>query len=106
MTSIGQLERSTPNRAVMLLANQFRREYLGTTGRNLVTKLKKGRASDNVVSQILRYMGYVQELAEAGQKVKSVIIALEDDNWIRRALSMTPDIDFYRYEVTFRLFKD
>lgn len=72
----------------------------------LVVELKKGRASDNVVGQILRYMGYVQELAEAGQKVKGVIIALEDDNRIRRALSMTPDIEFYRYQVTFRLFKD
>jgi restriction system protein len=72
----------------------------------LVVELKKGRASDNVVGQILRYMGYVQELAEAGQKVKGVIIALEDDNRIRKALSMTPDIEFYRYQVTFKLFKD
>ncbi|MBK8044337.1 MAG: DUF91 domain-containing protein [Haliscomenobacter sp.] len=72
----------------------------------LVVELKRGRASDNVVGQILRYMGYVQDLAEAGQKVKGVIIALEDDNRIRRALSMTPDIEFYRYQVTFRLFKD
>lgn len=72
----------------------------------LVVELKKGRASDNVVGQILRHMGYVQELAESGQKVKGVIIALEDDNRIRRALSMTPNIEFYRYQVTFRLFKD
>ncbi len=71
-----------------------------------MVELKRGRASDNVVGQILRYMGYVQDLAEAGQKVKGVIIALEDDDRIRRALSMTPDIEFYRYQVTFRLFKD
>jgi len=72
----------------------------------LVVELKRGRASDNVVGQILRYMGYVQELAEAEQKVKGVIIAMEDDNRMRRALSMTPDIAFYRYQVTFKLFKD
>lgn len=72
----------------------------------LVVELKKGRASDAVVGQILRYMGYVkQELAEANQTVKGVIIALEDDVRIKRALAMTPDISFYRYEVSFKLTK-
>ncbi len=51
-------------------------------------------------------MGYVkQELAEPNQSVKGVIIALEDDTRIRRALAMTPDISFYRYEVSFKLTK-
>lgn len=72
----------------------------------LVVELKRGRASDNVVGQILRYMGFVQDLAENGQTVRGVIIALEDDNRVRRALSMVPNIDFYRYQVTFKLFKD
>ena len=72
----------------------------------LVVELKKGRASDAVVGQVLRYMGYVkQELAEPNQSVKGVIIALEDDTRIRRALAMTPDISFYRYEVSFKLTK-
>ncbi len=72
----------------------------------LVLELKKGRASDTVVGQILRYMGYVQEeLAEKGQTVKGVIIALEDDPRIRRALAMVPNIDFYRYQVSFKLMK-
>lgn len=72
----------------------------------LVVELKKGRASDAVVGQILRYMGYVQdELAEEDQFVKGVIIALEDDQRIRRALSITPNISFYRYQVSFKLVK-
>ncbi len=72
----------------------------------LVVELKKGRASDAVVGQVLRYMGYVkQELAEANQSVHGVIIALDDDTRIRRALVMTPDISFYRYEVSFKLIK-
>lgn len=72
----------------------------------LVVELKKGRASDAVVGQTLRYMGYVQdELAEAAQTVRGVIIALEDDPRIRRALAMTPMIDFYRYQVSFKLMK-
>ena len=72
----------------------------------LVVELKKGRASDAVVGQILRYIGYVQEeLAEPDQTVKGVIIALEDDQRIRRALSMTPAIEFYRYQISFKLVK-
>ncbi|NDA63195.1 MAG: DUF1016 family protein [Chitinophagia bacterium] len=72
----------------------------------LIVELKKGRASDNVVGQIQRYMGFVlEELAEEGQTVKGIIIALEDDNRIRRALAVAPNIDFYRYQVSFKLFK-
>ena len=72
----------------------------------LVVELKKGRASDSVVGQIQRYMGYVQEeLCEEGQTVKGVIIALEDDLRIRRALAVASNIEFYRYQVSFNLFK-
>jgi restriction system protein len=62
-----------------------------------VVELKKGRVSDNVVGQIQRYMGYVlEELAEENQTVKGVIIGLEDDLKIRRALSVTHNIEFYK----------
>jgi restriction system protein len=72
----------------------------------LVVELKKGRASDNVVGQIQRYMGYVkEELAEENQSVKGAIIALDDDLRIKRALSVTNNIDFYRYEISFKLKK-
>ena len=68
--------------------------------------MKKGRASDNVVGQIQRYMGYVKdELAEENQIVKGAIIALDDDLRIKRALSVTSNIDFYRYEISFKLKK-
>ena len=74
--------------------------------RLLVVELKKGRASDAVVGQTLRYMGFVQdELAEDGQTVLGAIIAHEDDQKIRRALTMTPNIVFYRYKVSFNLVK-
>ncbi len=71
----------------------------------LVVELKKGRVSDTVVGQIQRYMGYVKdELAETNQVVKGIIIGSEDDNKIRRALSVTVNIEFYRYQVSFKLF--
>jgi len=72
----------------------------------LVIELKKGRASDVVVGQLLRYMGYVkEELAEPEQTVRGIVIALEEDQRLRRALAMVPAIDFYRYEVSFKLVK-
>ena len=73
----------------------------------LVVELKKGRASDSVVGQILRYMGYITtDLAEPDQIVRGCIIALEDDLRIKNALKITPSIDFYRYEVSFNLKKN
>ena len=70
----------------------------------LVVELQKGRASDVVVGQIQRYMGFARyELAEVNQTVKGVIIGLESDLRLRRALSVIPNIKFYRYEVNFKL---
>jgi restriction system protein len=72
----------------------------------LVVELKKGRVSDMVVGQTQRYMGYVKdELAEKGQSVRGVIIALEDDIKIRRALAVASNIDFYTYKMHFKLEK-
>ena len=72
----------------------------------LVVELKKGRASDAVIGQVQRYMGFVlDDLAEEGQDVRGVIIALEDDLRLRRALRVTNNIEFYRYQVSFKLFK-
>ncbi len=74
--------------------------------RLLVVELKKGRASDAVVGQILRYMGFVKEdLAEEGQIVEGAVIALDDDHRIRRALAMVPSVSFFQYRVSFQLTK-
>lgn len=72
----------------------------------LVVELKRGRVSDAVVGQIQRYMGYVKdELAEGEQEVRGVIIGLDDDLKVKRALSVTNNIDFFKYEVSFKLHK-
>lgn len=72
----------------------------------LVVELKKGRASDTVVGQIQRYMGYIKhELASENQVVRGLIIASEDHLSIRRALSVTTNIEFCKYEVSFTLKK-
>ena len=72
----------------------------------LVIELKRGRASDVVVGQLLRYMGYVKdELSEENQEVRGAIIALEEDPRLRQALKMLPFVEFYRYQISFKLEK-
>jgi restriction system protein len=74
--------------------------------RLLVVELKRGRASDVVVGQVLRYMGYVKEqIAEPHQTVEGAIIALDDDHKLRWALLAVSNISFYRYQVSFKLIK-
>ena len=64
-------------------------------------------ASDVVVGQIQRYMGFAQyELAEVNQTVKGVIIGLESDLRLRRSLSVISNIRFYCCEVNFKLIQD
>ena len=49
-------------------------------------------------------MSYVKEmLCEKDQTVEGAIIGLEDDQRLRRAISMVPGISFYRYKVSFKL---
>lgn len=72
----------------------------------LVVELKNARACDQVVGQIQRYMGFVaEELASEGQIVKGVIVAPEESLRIRRALSVTQNIEFYQFQISFKLFK-
>jgi restriction system protein len=71
----------------------------------LVVELKKGRASDAVVGQTLRYMSFVKDELADGREVLGAIIAQEDDIRLRRAIALIPAISFYRYQVTFKLMK-
>lgn len=96
---VGQQYPSDTGPIDILAISKDRRELL-------VVELKKGRIGDVVVGQIQRYMGYVkEEIAEKNQTVKGVIIALEDDIRLTRALAVTQNIEFYKYKVSFKLEK-
>lgn len=96
---LGQQFPADTGRIDILAISKDRTEFL-------VVELKRGRASDTVVGQVQRYMGYIkEEILEPGQSVRGVIVALDDDVRIRRALAVTDNIDFYRYEVSFRLIR-
>ena len=70
----------------------------------LVVELKRDRASDAVIGQTLRYMGWVKEhLCEASQSVTGCIIAQQKDANLDYALRQVNTIQFMRFEVDFRL---
>jgi restriction system protein len=77
--------------------------YDPTSGSFVVIELKKGRPSDQVVGQILRYMGWVKKNVANGRTVKGLIICSEPDPKLSYALDMTAGIDVRYYSVSFKL---
>ncbi len=70
----------------------------------VVIELKKGRESDKVVGQILRYMGWIrEELCQDGQNVKGMIICQEFDDKLYYATKAVPNITLKHYRIQFEL---
>jgi restriction system protein len=70
----------------------------------VIIELKKGRPTDLVVGQTLRYMGWVKKnLCEDGQAVKGLVICRDPDPKLSYALEMTKNIDVRYYSVSFKL---
>ena len=70
----------------------------------VIIELKKGRPSDQVVGQTLRYMGWVKKnLCNDGQAVKGLVICRDPDPKLSYALEMTNDIRVLYYAVSFKL---
>jgi restriction system protein len=75
-----------------------------STNAYVVIELKKGRGSDQVVGQILRYMGWVkEELCTADQGVEGLIICRESDDRLDYALKMLDNVNVKYYKVDFEL---
>jgi len=78
-----------------------------TTGDWVVIELKKGRNSDNVVGQLLRYMGWIRKhKARPGENVRGIIITGATDDRIKYAISASPGIEFFTYRVNFDLVEE
>ena len=76
------------------------------TNSYVVIELKKGRGSDKVVGQVLRYMGWVMEnLAQKKEKVKGLIICRKKDEKLNFALKpiQNSNIKVKLYKVDFQL---
>lgn len=70
----------------------------------VVLELKKGRPSDQVVGQVLRYMGWVKEnLCTEGQSVRGIVICRDKDQKLLYALGMVRNVDVKYFRVSFEL---
>jgi len=69
----------------------------------LVIELKKGRTSDAIVGQMLRYMAWVRENLAKGKKVSGVIVVLDFDKKLKYSLKELKNIKVYTYKVDFKL---
>jgi hypothetical protein len=75
-----------------------------STNSFVVIELKKGRETDKVVGQTLRYIGWVSEhLCENGQSVKGMIICRDPDIRLSYALKSVSNITVKYYRVDFKL---
>jgi hypothetical protein len=78
-----------------------------TTHDWVVIELKRGKSSDAVVGQLLRYMGWVKKhKAGDGEKVRGVIITSTPDDRIKYAMLVSDGISFYTYKVSFDLVEE
>lgn len=78
-----------------------------SAGNYVVIELKKGKSSDMVVGQILRYMGWVREhLCKQEQRVRGIIICRDRDESLSYALSMIESVEVRLYRVSFQLIKE
>ena len=77
------------------------------TGEWVVIELMKGMDSDRAVGQLLRYMGWVKKhKAAQHENVRGIIVTSEPDERIRYSLSMSDNISFYTYRVSFELVEE
>jgi len=74
----------------------------------IVIELKKGKESDPVIGQTLRYIGWVKEnLCEEKQSVKGIVICREVDKKMLYAVQPLKDlIKVKKYKVDFKLFDE
>ena len=76
-----------------------------TEGNLVVIELKRDSSSDQVVGQLLRYMGYVKENhLGKGKIVRGIIVAHDADERLRLALQAIPNVELklYKVDVTIR----
>lgn len=76
-----------------------------TDGNLVVIELKKGRSNQQVVGQILSYVGWVNNnLAEKNQKVRGIIVAADGNRALLDAVSTVSDfisVKYYRVKFNF-----
>mgnify|MGYP001573065982 CR=1 FL=1 len=74
------------------------------SGNFVVIELKKGRKNDEVIGQVLRYVGWVRKNLAKNEQVRGLVIVREKDIKLEYALKEISDkVQVKRYSVTFKL---
>jgi restriction system protein len=75
-----------------------------STNGYVVIELKKGRSSDRVVGQTLRYMGWVKKnLFTEGQPIRGLIICRDHNCKLTYAIEMIENMSVRYYSISFKL---
>jgi RecB family endonuclease NucS len=74
-------------------------------GNYVVFELKLSRGADRALGQLLRYMGWVKKNLAIDKSVRGIIVANKMDEKIKYAVTVTPDVALYEYEMKFELTK-
>ena len=69
----------------------------------VIIELKKGRPSDEVIGQLARYMGWVQERLAQGRQVRGIVLAPDFDAKLRYAARAIPGVQLLRYQTRFEI---
>lgn len=70
-------------------------------GHFVVFELKLSKGQDRTLGQILRYMGWIQQNMAVDKTVRGVIVAHQMSDELRYAVSITPTISLFEYEMSF-----
>jgi hypothetical protein len=94
-------------KGLVLIRKEFPTEEVGNIdllckdaeGYHVVVELKKGRVSDKVIGQTLRYMGWIKR--NINKNVRGIIIVNEPDPYLEHALFAVENIKLKFYQVMF-----
>jgi endonuclease len=75
-----------------------------STGGYVVIELKVSKGYDRALGQLLRYMGWIQKhQAEAGARVRGIIVAREITEDLKLACARVPGIALFEYQLSVKL---
>lgn len=69
----------------------------------MVIELKRGKATDTALSQILRYMGWVQENLAEDKQVEGYILAEEIDDKLKYAIKFVSNVKVLTYKILLQI---
>ncbi|MGC8812748.1 MAG: endonuclease NucS domain-containing protein [Candidatus Aenigmatarchaeota archaeon] len=73
------------------------------SGELVVIELKSGKATDDALAQVLRYMGWVKENIAGNKNVRGLILAEEVDDRLKYAIKNVENVKIFTYKVSLQI---